>query len=103
MRLKRCLLEAVLRLREFSFPSRFILSQLTSVDLVHIIVGSTSCEIRVYSSGSSEPNNVMSVAVDPPVTASRQPAWALAGITQAENAFWHRHKNVAEMVIKANK
>ncbi|RCN38154.1 UBA/TS-N domain protein, partial [Ancylostoma caninum] len=55
------------------------------------------------TSSSSEPNNVMSVAVDPPATAARQPAWALAGITQAENAFWHRHKNVAEMVIKANK
>ncbi|EYC43749.1 hypothetical protein Y032_0481g2245 [Ancylostoma ceylanicum] len=55
------------------------------------------------TSSSSEPNNVMSVAVDPPATAARQPAWALAGITQAENAFWHRHKNVADMVIKANK
>ncbi|WKY07279.1 hypothetical protein Q1695_007038 [Nippostrongylus brasiliensis] len=55
------------------------------------------------SHSSSEPNNVMSVAVDPPSTAARQPAWAMAGITQAENAFWHRHKNVADMVIKANK
>ncbi|VDP31490.1 unnamed protein product, partial [Heligmosomoides polygyrus] len=45
----------------------------------------------------------MSVAVDPPATTARQPAWAAAGITQAENAFWHRHKNVADMVIKANK
>lgn len=55
------------------------------------------------SHNSSEQNNVMSVAVDPPATTARQPAWAAAGITQAENAFWHRHKNVADMVIKANK
>ncbi|KJH52272.1 hypothetical protein DICVIV_01600 [Dictyocaulus viviparus] len=52
---------------------------------------------------SAESNNVMSVAVDPPATAARQPAWAAAGITQTENDFWHRHKNVADMVIKANK
>lgn len=56
-----------------------------------------------FSHNSSEQNNVMSVAVDPPATTARQPAWAAAGITQAENAFWHRHKNVADMVIKANK
>ncbi|KAJ1356705.1 hypothetical protein KIN20_014444 [Parelaphostrongylus tenuis] len=51
----------------------------------------------------SESTNVMSVAVDPPATAIREPPWALAGITQNENEFWHRHKNVADMVMKANK
>ncbi|VDK47995.1 unnamed protein product, partial [Cylicostephanus goldi] len=65
-----------------------------------LCVGASS---PLTSTSSTEPNNVMSVAVDPPSTAARQPAWALAGITQTENAFWHRHKNVAEMVIKANK
>uniref|UniRef100_A0A158P6V3 HECT-type E3 ubiquitin transferase n=1 Tax=Angiostrongylus cantonensis TaxID=6313 RepID=A0A158P6V3_ANGCA len=58
---------------------------------------------NVFSNSLSESTNVMSVAVDPPATAAREPAWALAGVTQNENEFWHRHKNVADMVIKANK
>ncbi|VDM57399.1 unnamed protein product [Angiostrongylus costaricensis] len=57
---------------------------------------------NVFSNSLSESTNVMSVAVDPPATATREPAWALAGVTQNENDFWHRHKNVADMVIKAN-
>ncbi|XGW27129.1 hypothetical protein V3C99_007605 [Haemonchus contortus] len=81
-------------------PTKAVATTQTDPSEIEALSVGTSAPI---SHSPSEPNNVMSVAVDPPATAARQPAWALAGITQAENAFWHRHKNVADMVIKANK
>ncbi|KAK6751843.1 hypothetical protein RB195_003334 [Necator americanus] len=81
-------------------PTKTVATTQTDPSEIEALCVGTSSPL---TSNSSEPNNVMSVAVDPPATAARQPAWALAGITQAENAFWHRHKNVADMVIKANK
>ncbi|ETN68942.1 hypothetical protein NECAME_05398 [Necator americanus] len=81
-------------------PTKAVATTQTDPSEIEALCVGTSSPL---TANSSEPNNVMSVAVDPPATAARQPAWALAGITQAENAFWHRHKNVADMVIKANK
>ncbi|VDO32194.1 unnamed protein product [Haemonchus placei] len=81
-------------------PTKAVATTQTDPSEIEALSVGTSAPI---SHSPSEPNNVMSVAVDPPATAARQPAWAMAGITQAENAFWHRHKNVADMVIKANK
>ncbi|KAE9417746.1 hypothetical protein Angca_008412, partial [Angiostrongylus cantonensis] len=88
---------ALLKLIE---PTKAVAATQTDPSEIESLSVGTSASLN---NSLSESTNVMSVAVDPPATAAREPAWALAGVTQNENEFWHRHKNVADMVIKANK